>query len=577
MSRPKQRFGPLLLLVALAVGVGVWLGRAGGFGPNRADGPGVPSTPTTPASAEQPPGPEDAFVVRELVPARPPGEPVLVELVEPPAARYAAPARTEADAVYADVVDSLGRVDLRYDANLGQAARELALQHSLIGGLLPQDIVDFLLRSAGSVDRSVIQGYTRTSGDDMSAVRDRLSKLLGPTPSAARLRRVGIGEAYVPGARQPRYIAIIVSDRAIDVQPAPRAASPGTVWTLTGTLPSAYEAPTGLVLRPSGAMDVIEVASAGRRFTLSLPVGDEPGLIDVSLSADGPFGPKPLLQVPVYVGLEPPDRYEAFMSPDESALTTTAAAEARAFELLNDDRVRFGLEPLTRDPELDEVARAHSLDMRDNGFFGHYSYETGAPGDRLAAAGYRAATHAENVASGPSIYGAETGLMRSLGHRRNILNPAFSHVGIGVYGKREGERVQWFVTQLFSRPVARIDSASAAQRILRRIGAARRRIGIGGLEQHGLLDRIAAGAAPAAAAGGTEGLAADMLDEAKRAGVTRGGAYAWVRVTTDVDALELPAAATDASYTHLGVAVEQLEDHPNGLVGVVLLFTGDLR
>jgi len=46
----------------------------------------------------------------------------------------------------------------------------------------------------------------------------------------------------------------------------------------------------------------------------------------------------------------------------------------------------------------------------------------------------------ENLALSPTLLIAHTGLMNSEGHRKNILDPAFHHLGIGVidngiYGK----------------------------------------------------------------------------------------------------------------------------------------------
>jgi uncharacterized protein YkwD len=46
----------------------------------------------------------------------------------------------------------------------------------------------------------------------------------------------------------------------------------------------------------------------------------------------------------------------------------------------------------------------------------------------------------ENIAGAPTVEKAHSSLMNSPGHRRNILNPNYTHVGIGIidggpYGK----------------------------------------------------------------------------------------------------------------------------------------------
>lgn len=50
----------------------------------------------------------------------------------------------------------------------------------------------------------------------------------------------------------------------------------------------------------------------------------------------------------------------------------------------------------------------------------------------MKAEGISYKTAGENLAGAPSVDHAHTSLMNSAGHRRNILNPAFTHIGIGI-------------------------------------------------------------------------------------------------------------------------------------------------
>jgi len=52
----------------------------------------------------------------------------------------------------------------------------------------------------------------------------------------------------------------------------------------------------------------------------------------------------------------------------------------------------------------------------------------------------------ENLAGNPSVQGAHTSLMNSPGHRANILNPYYTHVGIGIIN---GSRYGKIFTQMF--------------------------------------------------------------------------------------------------------------------------------
>jgi len=115
-----------------------------------------------------------------------------------------------------------------------------------------------------------------------------------------------------------------------------------------------------------------------------------------------------------------------------SGLTTDAAAEEQMLALLNADRAHAGLAPLQLDPALRDVARAHSEEMFELGYFSHVSPVHGDPAQRLAAAGIQYLVAGENLAYAPSVAAAHEGLMASPPHRANILNPSFTRVGIGV-------------------------------------------------------------------------------------------------------------------------------------------------
>jgi uncharacterized protein YkwD len=106
--------------------------------------------------------------------------------------------------------------------------------------------------------------------------------------------------------------------------------------------------------------------------------------------------------------------------------------EARMLALVNEERNRAGLHALAADPELTEVARRHSADMFRRGYFAHVTPENKDPFDRIREANVRFLTAGENLALAPSLQMAHTGLMKSPGHRANILRPQFGRVGIGI-------------------------------------------------------------------------------------------------------------------------------------------------
>lgn len=115
-------------------------------------------------------------------------------------------------------------------------------------------------------------------------------------------------------------------------------------------------------------------------------------------------------------------------------------SEQKMFTLLNGERVKAGLPALVWDERLAVVARAHSIDMFKRGYFAHENPDGQSPFDRMAAVGITYESAGENLAYAANVTLAHDGLMRSPGHRANILDKDYGKVGIGVidggiYGK----------------------------------------------------------------------------------------------------------------------------------------------
>jgi uncharacterized protein YkwD len=106
--------------------------------------------------------------------------------------------------------------------------------------------------------------------------------------------------------------------------------------------------------------------------------------------------------------------------------------ESQMLEMVNKERAKQGLKPLQADPELTNVARAHSQDMFAKGYFAHENLEGKDPFDRMQDAHVSFTTAGENLALAQTLQIAHTNLMNSPGHRANILNPSFGRLGIGI-------------------------------------------------------------------------------------------------------------------------------------------------
>lgn len=154
--------------------------------------------------------------------------------------------------------------------------------------------------------------------------------------------------------------------------------------------------------------------------------------------------------------------------PLTATLTLDREAEAVREEqelvaAINTERTSRGLESLSLDPVLCEAARAHSREMCDLNYFAHWSP---TPGDRTPVDRYLGELHTDgskqpaNALVGENIfyasvtndvYGAgyaHQSLMASPSHRKNILEPRFTKVGVGLYRDPEG---RFWVTEMFLR------------------------------------------------------------------------------------------------------------------------------
>lgn len=112
--------------------------------------------------------------------------------------------------------------------------------------------------------------------------------------------------------------------------------------------------------------------------------------------------------------------------------SSTVAYEAEVVRLVNQRRAEHGLKPLTQDWQLSRVARYKSQDMKDLGYFSHTSPTYGSPFQMMKSFGISYRTAGENIAKGyASPEAVVNAWMNSPGHRANILNSTYTHIGVG--------------------------------------------------------------------------------------------------------------------------------------------------
>jgi uncharacterized protein YkwD len=495
------------------------------------------------------------------------GKQVEIELLGAPSAVYAGRGDDDqADRTYRAMVSGAAGPSVIYDRDLSRAAREVAYQIALHGTAPPEAAMTFILHSSGAAELSAAQFFTHTTSDKEDVLRDTIARALAEPPSGLGPIRIGVGEASTPDQKYTRHISVLVTRRNYDIDPASRTAELGSEWTLRGRLPEGFKNQSASVLLPNSTIVEAELHVDGRDFRLVAPTGDDVGTMYVGIDGTGARGPGKLLQLSVEVGREPPRSTTVTVPISEEDFQEVEQAEQYSVGLVNADRAQFMLDSLELDPELSAVARKHSEDMRDAGFFGHRSPTTGLSGQRLERAEYRAYAHAENLARNDSLGEAQQSLMQSVGHRANILKPDWTHIGIGVARRDDGE---WFVTQLFVKKVVEVAADSGAAALLDRINTKRGDAGFDSLDRDADLSAIAQRHAPSVAYGELEGIT-DVVGRDIKGHFRRQAAIS-VHVIYDFDGFQPPDAALDPDMTSIGIGVMQSESDMSGRIGVVLV------
>ncbi len=146
------------------------------------------------------------------------------------------------------------------------------------------------------------------------------------------------------------------------------------------------------------------------------------------------------------------------ITPRTPTLNRAREMEQQMLELLNRDRAdpsnmaetNGRAMPLQWDESLAAVARAHSLDMLNQGYFAHEDGQGRNVANRVEAAGMAWKSVGENIAIYNTVAGAEAAFMNeprfTKNHRANILNASFTEVGIGIVQAPNGSL---YITQDF--------------------------------------------------------------------------------------------------------------------------------
>jgi hypothetical protein len=334
---------------------------------------------------------------------------------------------------------ALARCD-RGEAGLQQAAK-VVVARKLMGQPVPgPDELALAQRSSGEPHPWARAWVATGRALEQEPTIAKLDAWLGPQRKAER--RCGVASAMSPDGT--RALAVVSIDAVADLLPLPTHARAGQWLLVEGRLRVQASAGQVIVLGPSGVPR--SMPTSFERGVLRAHFAPErPGRFTVQVLADVGAGLRPVLEASVFADIAPGSP-SSRMAPGEELGGAVVPDDELLARMINEARASAGVAPVSRDANLDDVARRHAERMVGRGELAHDLGE-GDPRERLRAAGVEARYAGENVAHALNVPLAHRFLWSSPSHRANLLGRDFHHVGVAVTRDERGDA---WVVELFT-------------------------------------------------------------------------------------------------------------------------------
>lgn len=278
----------------------------------------------------------------------------------------------------------------------------------------------FTLHQLGAHDYGITPIVTSATPLGLTRLKKRASSI------GAKWSHCGLGIAEM----DERSVAVLVgARRSLEIAPLSHTVIPPKNLRLK--VFSIIDPPGEITLylgRPDTTVVTIRAHSTTNGIQFGIPI-ETAGRYELELLHNTGHGPETVMLVPIFSGIQPDKR--PTVVPDIK--TERGESDETLLRYLNSARSKVGVPPLDRDPRLDHVAAAHSGDMAKHQFFGHISPYNGGLARRLKRARLIPKCSAENIAESATPLRIHHNLMASPAHRINMLNPLYTHVGIGVH------------------------------------------------------------------------------------------------------------------------------------------------
>ena len=401
---------------------------------------------------------------------------------------------------------------------------------------------------------------------DQETMKASLKGLVAQVPKNMLINRYGIV------AGQGTDVVVVIGSVEASLSDFARAVPPGGKVRLDGELDDRYERASVFVTNPEGAVREIPMKDRDIDATVEFATA---GGYRLEVMGYGSGGPVVLMNVPIEVGTTTRTSRD---TGEADPHLTAEEAEATLLLMLNEERQKRGLAAVAADAELRSVALAHSVDMAEHAFVSHVSPTTGTPDDRAKKANLRISRLGECISLEVTPAGAHHGLMESPAHRAAMIDPLFTHVGIGVTfleSELGGRRL--VATLLFGRRPAPEEARLSEPQVLEAIQAFRKQQKLSALRVDPVLTAVATAGTRALTRGsaktGPQALAAsgrEMQAQVNRTRASRSSCQVYLEII-DRTELEGITILKQPEITNVGVGVAQLDDAIGPKLGVIVL------
>lgn len=340
------------------------------------------------------------------------------------------------------------------DGKLCAASRYLSLRYSQKGEM-PKKIETTALRpllwSYGVYDFQYLPTvFLYKSEED---IRDGIKSF---THLISKRGFFNCGTGVADFKNEKKVATFICTKRVIETFDIPKLMTVGSYINLTFNIKDGYKDPIIYYALPSGGVSKVKPAVNEKGgFYDSFQLEGGSGKYIVQIIAKGPNGAEPVLLIPIYVGMDISEIKKELLTyinlEDNTKNVPVEEGKEMLLKAINYERKKLGLRPVKLNPILSQIAYEKSKIMAEKQLFGH-EVEGKKTEDLLKEKGIKFGKMGENIGLNSSPRMAHFLFMSSPAHRINILEPAYSEIGIGIYKVGE-EEPQWFITEIFIIPM----------------------------------------------------------------------------------------------------------------------------